>query len=123
MLSSDPCYINYVKILREELVPAMGCTEPIAIAYGAAKARELLGTLPDAVEIEVSGNIIKNVKSVVVPNTGNLKGIEAAAAAGIIAGQSSKILEVISEVTPEQQAENPRIPREYAHARQACGRQ
>ena len=105
MLSSDPCYTNYVKILREELVPAMGCTEPIAIAYGAAKARELLGKMPDAVDIEVSGNIIKNVKSVVVPNTGNLKGIEAAAAAGIVAGQSSKILEVISEVTPEQQTE------------------
>lgn len=67
MLSSDPRYGNYVKILREELVPAMGCTEPIAIAYGAAKARELLGALPDSVTIEVSGNIIKNVKSVVVP--------------------------------------------------------
>lgn len=105
MLSSDPRYGNYVKILREELVPAMGCTEPIAIAYGAAKARELLGALPDSVTIEVSGNIIKNVKSVVVPNTDNLKGIEAAAAAGIVAGQSAKILEVISEVTPEQRAE------------------
>lgn len=105
MLSSDPRYGNYLKILQEELVPATGCTEPIAIAYGAAKARELLGVLPESVLVEASGNIIKNVKSVVVPNTNNLKGIEAAAAAGIVAGQSDKILEVISEVTPAQRAE------------------
>lgn len=105
MLSSDPRYGNYLKILQEELVPATGCTEPIAIAYGAAKARELLGVLPEFVLVEASGNIIKNVKSVVVPNTNSLKGIEAAAAAGIVAGQSDKILEVISEVTPAQRAE------------------
>ena len=105
MLSSDPRYGNYLKILQEELVPATGCTEPIAIAYGAAKARELLGVLPESVLVETSGNIIKNVKSVVVPNTNSLKGIEAAAAAGIVAGQSDKILEVISEVTPTQRAE------------------
>lgn len=105
MLSSDPRYGNYLKILQEELVPATGCTEPIAIAYGAAKARELLGVLPESVLVEASGNIIKNVKSVVVPNTDSLKGIEAAAAAGIVAGQSDKILEVISEVTPVQRAE------------------
>ena len=105
MLSSDPRYGNYLKILQEELVPATGCTEPIAIAYGAAKARELLGVLPESVLVEASGNIIKNVKSVVVPNTKSLKGIEAAAAAGIVAGQSDKILEVISEVTPAQRAE------------------
>ena len=105
MLSSDPRYGNYLKILQEELVPATGCTEPIAIAYGAAKARELLGVLPESVLVEASGNIIKNVKSVVVPNTDCLKGIEAAAAAGIVAGQSDKILEVISEVTPAQRAE------------------
>ena len=105
MLSSDPRYSNYLKILQEELVPATGCTEPIAIAYGAAKARELLGVLPESVLVEASGNIIKNVKSVVVPNTDSLKGIEAAAAAGIVAGQSDKILEVISEVTPAQRAE------------------
>ncbi len=92
-------YQNYVKILHEELVPAMGCTEPIAIAYGAARARELLGKLPDRVLVEASGNIIKNVKSVVVPNTDGLKGIEASAAAGIVAGKAEKILEVISEVT------------------------
>ncbi len=105
MLSSDPRYGNYLKILQEELVPATGCTEPIAIAYGAAKARELLGVLPESVLVEASGNIIKNVKSVVVPNTNSLKGIEAAASAGIVAGQSDKILEVISEVTPAQRAE------------------
>ena len=105
MLSSDPRYGNYLKILQEELVPATGCTEPIAIAYGAAKARELLGVLPESVLVEASGNIIKNVKSVVVPNTNSLKGIEAAAAAGIVAGQSDRILEVISEVTPAQRAE------------------
>lgn len=105
MFSSDPRYGNYLKILQEELVPATGCTEPIAIAYGAAKARELLGVLPESVLVEASGNIIKNVKSVVVPNTDSLKGIEAAAAAGIVAGQSDKILEVISEVTPAQRAE------------------
>ena len=80
-------YNAYLQILEEELVPAMGCTEPIAIAYGAAKARKLLGELPDQVVVEASGNIIKNVKSVVVPNTGGLHGIEAAAAAGVVAGQ------------------------------------
>lgn len=105
MFSSDPRYGNYLKILQEELVPATGCTEPIAIAYGAAKARELLGVLPESVLVEASGNIIKNVKSVVVPNTNSLKGIEAAAAAGIVAGQSDKILEVIGQVTPAQRAE------------------
>lgn len=74
MLSND---INnaYIAILKEELRPAMGCTEPIAIAYAAAKAREVLGALPDRLVLEVSGNIIKNVKSVVVPHTGGLRGI------------------------------------------------
>ena len=91
MQKTDHRYHHFVQILREELVPAMGCTEPIAIAYGAAKAREILGCLPESVLIEASGNIIKNVKSVVVPNTGGLKGIEAAAAAGIVAGQANKI--------------------------------
>ena len=74
-------YGAYIHILKEELVPAMGCTEPIALAYGAAKAREVLGEMPDRVVIEASGSIIKNVKSVIVPNTGHLKGMEAAAAA------------------------------------------
>ncbi len=80
----------------------MGCTEPIAIAYAAAKARETLGCHPEKVIITVSDNIIKNVKSVVVPNTGGLRGIEAAAAAGIIAGDAAKILEVIAEVDEKQ---------------------
>ena len=104
MLKTDPRYAHFVQILREEIVPAMGCTEPIAIAYGAARARAILGRLPERVEVVASGNIIKNVKSVVVPNTGGLKGIEAAAAAGIVAGQADRILEVISEVTQAQRA-------------------
>lgn len=95
-------YSAYVQILKEELVPAMGCTEPIALAYGAAKARETLGCLPDRVVIGASGSIIKNVKSVIVPNTNRLKGIPAAAAAGIVAGKSERELEVIAEVSEEQ---------------------
>ncbi len=101
MKKTDCRYHNFIQILKEELVPAMGCTEPIAIAYGAAKAREILGGLPDRVLVEASGNIIKNVKSVVVPNTDGLKGIEAAAVAGIVAGQADRILEVIAEVSAE----------------------
>ncbi len=104
MQPADTRYQNYIQVLREELVPAMGCTEPIAIAYGAAKAREVLGCLPETVLVEASGNIIKNVKSVVVPNTGGLHGIEAAAAAGIVAGKADKILEVIAEVSDEDKA-------------------
>lgn len=99
---TDRRYYSFVQILHEELVPAMGCTEPIAIAYGAAKAREVLGCLPEKILVEASGNIIKNVKSVVVPNTGGLKGIEAAAAAGVVAGDAGKILEVISHVSDRQ---------------------
>lgn len=94
-------YQDYINVLREELIPAMGCTEPIAIAYAGAIAREHLGCLPERVEIEVSGNIIKNVKSVIVPNTGGLRGIEVAAAAGIVAGDAAKELKVISEVSTE----------------------
>lgn len=96
-------YNTYAQILREELTPAFGCTEPIALAYCAAKAREVLGEMPTKVEIEASGNIIKNVKSVIVPNTGGMKGIPAAAAAGIVAGDSKACLEVIANVTPEEQ--------------------
>ena len=105
MDKTDQRYHHFVQILREELVPAMGCTEPIAIAYGAAKAREVLGRLPEKILVEASGNIIKNVKSVVVPNTGGLHGIEAAAAAGVVAGQADLLLEVISQVTKQQQEE------------------
>ena len=93
---------EYGKILREELVPAMGCTEPISIAYAAAKVRQTLGSLPDRVDILASPNIIKNVKSVIVPNTGSLRGIAAAAVAGMIAGQADAELQVLSHVTPEQ---------------------
>ncbi|MCI8651741.1 MAG: serine dehydratase subunit alpha family protein [Oscillospiraceae bacterium] len=96
---THPNYHNFIQILREELVPAMGCTEPIAIAYGAARARDILGREPETVKVEASGSIIKNVKSVIVPNTGGLKGIAAAAAAGIVAGRSDLILEVISQVS------------------------
>jgi L-cysteine desulfidase len=96
MDKTDKRYTAYLDILGEELVPAMGCTEPIAIAYAAAKARQTLGQLPDKVEIQASDNIIKNVKSVVVPNTGNLRGIKASAVAGIVAGDADKVLEVIS---------------------------
>lgn len=105
MEQTNPKYAAYIQILREELVPAMGCTEPISIAYGAARGREILGGIPDQMVIEASGNIIKNVKSVVVPNTDGLRGIEAAAAAGVIAGRADLLLEVISQVTPEQQRE------------------
>ena len=94
-------YQDYINVLKEELIPAMGCTEPIAIAYAGAIAREHLGCLPERVEIEVSGNIIKNVKSVIVPNTGGLRGIEVAAAAGIVAGDAAKELKGISEVSTE----------------------
>ena len=95
----------YTAILKEELIPAMGCTEPIAIAYAAAKAKEVLGQLPDKVVVEVSGNILKNVKSVVVPHTGGLRGIPAAAAIGIVAGDSAKELEVLSQITEAQIAQ------------------
>lgn len=102
MEKSDIKYQSYIQILNEELIPAMGCTEPIALAYAAAKAREILGAIPDQVAIGASGSIIKNVKSVIVPNTDHLRGIPAAAAAGIIAGNAEKELEVISEVSKEQ---------------------
>lgn len=103
MKKDSPQYQCYVNILKEELVPAMGCTEPIALAYAAAKARTVLGALPDRVLLQVSGSIIKNVKSVIVPNTGHLKGISAAAAAGIVAGAAEKELEVIAQVSASEQ--------------------
>ena len=109
MEKQSKVYRTYLQILKEELIPAMGCTEPISIAYAAAKAREVLGCTPDMVKIGVSNNIIKNVKSVVVPNTDGMKGIEAAAAAGIVGGHADKALEVISEVTAEQKPLRPSI--------------
>ena len=98
-------YEAYLQLLHKELVPAMGCTEPIAVAYAAAVAARELKVLPETVDIRVSANIIKNVKSVIVPNTGGLHGLEAAAAAGIIAGDPDSKLLVISQVTPAQQKE------------------
>ncbi len=94
-------YQSYVDILKEELVPAMGCTEPIAIAYAAALARDTLGVPPERSVLTVSGNIIKNVKSVVVPNTGGRKGLLTAVAAGLCFGQAEKELEVLSAATEE----------------------
>ena len=96
---------NYIRILREELRPAMGCTEPIAIAYAAAKARDVLGAMPDRLLAEVSGNIVKNVKSVVIPHTGGLRGIPAAVAAGCAAGDAGAELSVLSQVTSAQTEE------------------
>ena len=94
-------YDNFVKILAKELIPAMGCTEPIAIAYTAAKAREVLGKLPEQMVIRCSGNIIKNVKGVVVPNSDGQKGVEVAAILGVVAGKADMELEVISQVKQE----------------------
>lgn len=105
MQHGDALYQQYLAILKEELRPAMGCTEPIALAYAAAKARELLGCTPQRICVAVSGNIIKNVKSVVVPNTGGLRGIAAAVSAGVVAGQAARQLEVISDVSEQQQRE------------------
>lgn len=95
----------YCTLLHRELIPATGCTEPIAIAYAAALMRRTLGKLPERMQVCVSGNIIKNAKSVVVPGTGGKKGIAAAAAAGAVAGQSDRLLEVIDGITPEQREE------------------
>ena len=101
MKREDNIYQIYVQILKEELVTAMGCTEPIAISYAAARARAVLGELPEKIVVKASGSIIKNVKSVVVPNTGGLRGIEAAAAAGVVCGNENKKLEVLSEIASE----------------------
>ncbi len=110
----------YIAILHDELIPATGCTEPIAIAYAAARLRETLGALPERVLAEVSGNIIKNVKSVVVPNTGGLKGIKAAVAAGAVAGEADQMLQVISRVPQEKHGDIARfveeVPVEIAYA-------
>lgn len=102
MLKSDPKYTAYVKVLHDHLKPAMGCTEPIAIAYAAALATRALGTSPKHAQVFASGNIIKNAKSVTVPNTNGKKGIDAACAAGIVAGEPDKELKVIASVSSEQ---------------------
>ena len=95
----EKLYESYLAILKQELVPALGCTEPIALAYGAATAREVFGGLPEHMDIFCSGNIIKNVKSVTVPNSGGMRGIEAAAVLGAVGGCAEKKLEVLEGVT------------------------
>ena len=105
MKKGDFLYQQYINILKEELRPAMGCTEPIALAYAGAKARQVLGKMPDKIRLFVSGNIIKNVKSVVVPNTGGQHGMAAALCAGIVAGDADKELQVISDVPKEKHAQ------------------
>lgn len=102
---SQEIYQNYVQILKEELLPAMGCTEPISIAYAAAKCRDVLGEKPEHSILKVSGNLIKNVKSVIVPNTGGMKGLEAAVAAGVAGGHAEAALEVLAGILPEQHEE------------------
>lgn len=101
---NEALYKNYVAILESELSPALGCTEPIAVAYAAAKARQVLGQLPDKIDVICSGNIIKNVKGVTVPMSGGLKGIDVAAVLGAVSGKAEKKLEVLSDVTDEHRA-------------------
>lgn len=98
-------YDAYLRVLKEELIPAMGCTEPIAIAFAAARARELLNEPVASAHVEVSGNMVKNAKSVVVPNTDGMKGIEVACIAGLVAGEADQKLQVISRVTDRQKQE------------------
>ena len=98
-------YFAYIDILKEELVPAMGCTEPVAVAFAGALARETLGEFPETVKLTVSGNIIKNVKSVIVPHTGGRRGLHTAGAAGICFGNADKELEVLSDVTEAELSE------------------
>ena len=97
---SQAVFNHYLEILRCELVPALGCTEPIAIAYAAAKAAALLGQRPEKIEMCCSGNIVKNVQGVAVPNSGGLKGIEAAAIMGALGGDASRKLEVLEGIAP-----------------------
>ena len=105
MNTNDPRYGAYIRILENHLRPAMGCTEPIAIAYAAALVRRALGCLPERVVCSTSGNIIKNAQAVTVPNTDGKKGIEAACAAGLIAGNADRELQVIADVSQEQKAQ------------------
>lgn len=107
MNKEDSLYSIYVQILKEVLVMAMGCTEPIAISYACAKATQVLDHLPDRIVVKASGSIIKNVKSVIVPHTNGLKGIEVAAAAGALYGDADAKLEVLSSATREQIEELP----------------
>lgn len=102
-------YENYVKILKNELVPALGCTEPIALAYAAAKAVKTLESFPDHLTVLCSGNIIKNVKGVKVPNSGGMKGVEAAAVLGAVGGDPDQALEVLETVGPEDLEKTKRL--------------
>lgn len=99
---SETFYDTFTKILEEELEPALGCTEPIAIAYCASMMRSTLGEMPEHIDIRTSGNIIKNVKAVTVPNSGGMKGIEVAAILGVLGGRADLVLEVLSCITKEQ---------------------
>ncbi len=101
MNNNKEVFTNYIDILQEELVTALGCTEPVAIAYAAATAREVLGCFPENAVLECSGNIVKNVKSVVIPNTGGLKGIRAGLLAGLVGGKADSCLEVLAQMTAE----------------------
>jgi L-cysteine desulfidase len=122
MLITKEIYDAYVDLLHLELVPALGCTEPIAIALAAAKAREVLGEFPDSITVSCSGNIIKNVKSVTVPNSGGLHGIAVAATLGAVGGISEKKLEVLSEITPEHQnITKELVDRGFCHVKLAEG--
>lgn len=108
MLERNVC-AYYIRLLKEELVPALGCTEPIAIAFAAARAREVLGCMPERMLVRCSGNIIKNVKGVIVPTTHDMKGIETSAILGAIVGRSDKKLEVLTGATPEDIAQTRRL--------------
>lgn len=118
-------YDQYISILKEELMPAMGCTEPISIAYISACVKKALGCLPESVEAVLSGNIIKNVKSVIVPNTGGMRGIAVAVAAGMVAGRADKMLEVIAGVGEDRFAEirdfAERVPVHVTYADESKG--
>lgn len=113
MITQELC-AQFIAILKEELVPAMGCTEPISIAYAAAKARQTLGDKPVCAKLEVSGNIVKNAKSVTVPHTGGLRGIRSAFIAGLVAGNADAQLEVLSSVTAQQIEEIKRVQETFA---------
>lgn len=108
-MNTQEKFEKYIDILREELIPAMGCTEPISIAYAVAKARETLGEFPLRAKLEVSGNIVKNAKSVTVPHTGGMRGIKSAFSAGLVAGEANAELEVLAKVDEDKLAEIEKI--------------
>jgi len=102
-------YDTFLQVLSKELIPALGCTEPIAIAYAAAKARQVLGQMPEGIHLRCSGNIIKNVKGVAVPNADGMKGVDTAAILGVVGGDADRELEVLQAVTPEHLEETRRL--------------